>query len=108
MRQKWPVQLKPRSTRQGVLLSCHVVGTMRRLAYAAISRRSAGRFSRNASGAAAGRSVHHFDRRVECVADTAFGNDEPRSRRIQFDLPAQPEYLNVDRAVVHLVVVDTA
>src|ERR1700722_18046059 len=46
--------------------------------------------------------------RAEQVSRPALGDDELRLRGVALDLPAQAQNLDVDRAVVHLVVVDPA
>src|SRR5271154_1472498 len=65
-------------------------------------------FSRNPSGDAADCSIHDFDGRTEDVADTAFRDDELWLRGILFNFSAQPQYLNVDRPIIDLVVVHAA
>src|SRR5438128_11881609 len=50
-------------------------------------------------------SIQRLDRRHEDVAGPALGDDELRARRIDLDLAAQAHDLHVDRAVVHLRVV---
>src|SRR2546429_2006606 len=62
-------------------------------------------FSRNALGNTALASIQDFDRTVERIAHPPFRDDEPGLRGIGFKLAAQPGHLNVDRAVIHLVVV---
>src|ERR1700676_4077416 len=62
------------------------------------------RFKRDAGANANAGSIQYFDRCIEDVADTAFSDDEARLRRIRLYLPAQPEHLNVDRAIVDFVV----
>ena len=42
---------------------------------------------------------------VEQITDSALRRDELRMRGIGFDLPAQPQYLDVDRTVIDLGVV---
>src|SRR6267378_3448736 len=64
-----------------------------------------GLISHNARGKAAERLVQDFYRTVERIAHPAFRDDEPGLRRIRFNLAAQPGYLNVNRAVIDLVVV---
>src|SRR3989442_329789 len=66
-----------------------------------------GLFSRNALGNTALASIQDLDHTVERIAHPAFRDDEPGLRRIHLNLAAQPGHLNVDRAVVDLVVVHT-
>jgi hypothetical protein len=50
-------------------------------------------------------SIQDFDRTVERISHPAFRDDEPGVRRIRFNLATQSGYLNVDRAIIDLVVV---
>ena len=48
---------------------------------------------------------NHLDSAEEYVPGAAFGLNQRRRGRLGLDLPAQPRDLHVDRAVIHLVVV---
>src|ERR1700692_2064300 len=53
-------------------------------------------------------SIENFDRRAERIAHAALGHDELGLRGIGLDLAAQAQYLNVDRAIMDLVVIHPA
>src|SRR5580700_836044 len=60
---------------------------------------------RNDRGNVAIGSIQYFDRAIERIACAALRDDEPRCGRIGFYLAAQPRHLNIDRAIIDLVVI---
>jgi hypothetical protein len=53
-------------------------------------------------------SVNHIDRGAKHIARSAFSDDEFGLRRIQLNLAAQSQHLDVDSAVVDFIVVHAA